>query len=298
MEILAAAATSEERLIRRLKISLIESRTMRLGDAWNLDLCSPFWRLYDHDRAGASLKYRGKHLPMAKGELWMIPAWVPFQTAVSREVVQNYLHFEVRGMPWWIMRDSFVRPVRLPAHQAVTTVCRQWKMDLHSADHFTHLCWATVLANAAVAAVLVRKVAAADRPWRQIEEMVRIQPAMDCLQERTVDPASNQELAALCGMSEDHFIRRFREIVGMTPARYGREHRITLAAEWLTSTNRTFEDIAEAGGFTDRFHFSRVFKIRFGQAPGAYRKMHRREFVAWSDRDSPADAQIINMQSP
>lgn len=276
----------------------MESRTMRLGDAWNLDLCSPFWRLYDHDGPGASLQYRGKQLPMVKGELWMIPAWVSFRTTLSREVVQNYLHFEVRGMPWWLMRHAFARPIRLPAPPAVTTVCRQWRTQLHSGHRFSHLCWAAVLANAAVASVMDREVATADRSWRQMNEMVRIQPALDCLQARIVEPARNRELASLCGMGEDHFIRHFREVVGMTPARYGREHRITLAAEWLTATERTLEDIAEGGGFTDRFHFSRVFKARFGQAPAGYRKMHRREFFVWAGQETSAVGQRINMQSP
>jgi transcriptional regulator GlxA family with amidase domain len=38
---------------------------------------------------------------------------------------------------------------------------------------------------------------------------------------------------------------------------------------------RPIEAIATATGFTDRFHFSRSFKHRFGIAPAAYRQMHR-----------------------
>lgn len=222
---------------------------------------------------------------MGKSELWMVPAWVRFQTGLSREVVQDYIHFEVRGMPWGLLQSSFSRPVQLPSHPALMTVCRQWRRELQSGGNFSHLCWATVLANASVASLLSREVATAGGrfPWR--EEMVRIQPAMDCLQERIGSPASNQELAALCGMSEDHFIRQFRHGVGMTPARFGREHRIALAAEWLTSSDRTLEDIAAAAGFTDRFHFSQVFKAGLGQAPGAYRRMHRREFAALGGDD-------------
>lgn len=230
----------------------------------------------------------GKHLSLAKGELWMIPAWVRFQTGVSREVEQNYIHFEVRGLPWGLLKRSFSRPVQLPTDPALTALCDKWRRELHSGDDFSHLCWAMVLANAAVATVLGREVATAGRQFQATEEMARIQPAVDCLQERTVAPASNRELAVLCGMGEDYFIRRFREGMGMTPARFGREHRIALAAEWLTATDRTLEDIAEAGGFTDRFHFSRVFKARLGQAPGAYRRMHRREFASLSGRGGPA----------
>lgn len=40
----------------------------------------------------------------------------------------------------------------------------------------------------------------------------------------------------------------------------------------LCYTCRHIEEIAEMTGFTDRYHFSRVFKQERGKSPGAYRK--------------------------
>ncbi len=80
-------------------------------------------------------------------------------------------------------------------------------------------------------------------------------------------------------MSEDHFIRRFRALMGVTPAEFGRRHRVALAAEWLTGSRRTIEDIAEAAGFSDRSHFSRVFRQHLGVTPAEHRGMHKLEVV-------------------
>lgn len=280
--------TRAEQVIQKLRISILESRTTKLGRGWHLDLCSPFWRLYVNNRSGAWLMHRGKKLPLAGGELWVVPAWVRFQTGVSGMVRQDYLHFDVRGLPAVFFQRVFDRPIRLRPSSALRALCGQWRAG---AD-FPRLCWAAALAHGAFAAAMADWLTGGKGrvlPWQEQEEGLR--KAIDALETRMSTPPSNSELARLSGTSEDHFIRRFRRAAGVTPSNYGRARRIAAAAEWLTSTDRTMEDIAATSGFTDRFHFSRVFKARFGQSPAAYRRMHRREFVALAD-------QMINMQSP
>jgi AraC-like DNA-binding protein len=44
------------------------------------------------------------------------------------------------------------------------------------------------------------------------------------------------------------------------------------ATYMLCYTCRKIEEIAEMTGFTDRYHFSRVFKHQRGKSPAAYRK--------------------------
>jgi len=281
MEIGSAAPTSAENLIKKLRIAVLESRTVILGEDWDLDLCSSFWRLYVNKRSGANLCYRGVQRPLLAGEIWLIPAWVRFQTKRSREVRQDYLHFDVRGLPPVFFRRIFDRPTLLQADPVLIALGRRWREGLEGKADFAHLCWAAALAQAAFASALSGWVEAS--PGRQLpgqEESERIFPAMERIESGMSQPPTNRELARLCGASEDYFIRQFRRFCGVTPSRYGRERRLAVAAEWLTTTDRSLEDIAEAAGFTDRFHFSRVFKVRFDQSPAAYRRMHRREFAS------------------
>jgi transcriptional regulator GlxA family with amidase domain len=100
-------------------------------------------------------------------------------------------------------------------------------------------------------------------------------PALEFIEENLSQPHSNAVLAALCGYSEDHFIRSFSQCVGNTPARYVQELRVTAAAQQLLFSNNSIEAISEAAGFTNRFYFSRVFKEHTGFSPAAYRKNSR-----------------------
>ena len=101
-------------------------------------------------------------------------------------------------------------------------------------------------------------------------------PALQHIEAHLASPPSNPELATLCHLSTDHFIRYFRRAVGSTPAQYGLERRLALAAHQLLNSQCTIEEIAAATGFSDRFHFSKVFKQKLHTPPVAYRKMHQR----------------------
>ena len=257
-------------------VQLLESRRVDLGRAgWELDLCSPFWRIYVNQRSGAYIDHEGKRSLIRKNELWIIPEWVRFQTGLTRPVVQDYLHFTFAGLPSFFLRQHFAHPSCLRSNETLRLLITQWRQSIDLAGSPAHLCSAGALAHAVMALMLANWEQAPARRW--LAQTTEIRAALDCLETALSEPPNNERLGQLCGMSEDHFIRRFRQIMNVTPAEYGRRQRIAAAAGWLTATNRTLEDIAEAAGFTDRFHFSRVFKQRLGLTPAAYRKIHRLE---------------------
>ena len=83
---------------------------------------------------------------------------------------------------------------------------------------------------------------------------------------------TNKSLAGLCCLSEDYFIRRFRDCVGQTPAQYLLSQRIMQAAQQLLFTDKSLEQVAEETGFGSRAYFSRMFARARGISPAAYRK--------------------------
>lgn len=269
------AATEAEKFLKHTRVQVLVSQRLRIGSEWTFDLCSPFWRIYVNDRAGASLHHAGRRLPLGGGVPWIIPAWMRFQTSSQRPVVQDFIHFQVSGLVSRSLERTLKSPLGIPGDPSLAAVVARWREGIGTND-FSSFSWAAAAAHAALAAALEGwPVTEQQAEWRSLSEHAEIQPALDIIAARPGSPPSNRELARRCGISEDHFIRKFRRATGSTPAGYGREHRISLAAEWLIGTRRTLDDIAEAAGFSDRFHFSRAFAARLGCPPARYRRSHQ-----------------------
>lgn len=76
-------------------------------------------------------------------------------------------------------------------------------------------------------------------------------------------------LAASVGLSRSHFIRLFRQHVGMTPHAYLLDSRI-LRARQLLCEGHALADLAHGLGFSDQSHFQHAFRDRVAVTPGEY----------------------------
>ena len=84
------------------------------------------------------------------------------------------------------------------------------------------------------------------------------------------DPGSRHDLARLAaatGVGRFQVIRDFREVTGLTPTAFIRDHRVRLA-ERLIRAGETLAGAALAAGFADQSHLSRAFKRAHGFTPG------------------------------
>lgn len=73
------------------------------------------------------------------------------------------------------------------------------------------------------------------------------------------------------GLSRTVFFNRFRSRTGMSPNRYMQELKLTSAKAALETTSSSVKEIAAALQYYDEFHFSKLFKQRYGVSPRAYR---------------------------
>jgi AraC-like DNA-binding protein len=73
-------------------------------------------------------------------------------------------------------------------------------------------------------------------------------------------------------VSRTVFFARFRERTGMSPSRYMQELKLASAKTTLETTSMSVKEIAASLRFYDEFHFSKLFKQRYGVAPRTYRK--------------------------
>ena len=78
------------------------------------------------------------------------------------------------------------------------------------------------------------------------------------------------ELATLCGLGRFHFLRRFKQTVGMTPHAWLLRLRLEQACAQLARGRQSIAEVAQGVGFYDQSHFNRAFRQAFGVAPSAY----------------------------
>ncbi|MGV3528111.1 MAG: helix-turn-helix transcriptional regulator [Flavisolibacter sp.] len=82
---------------------------------------------------------------------------------------------------------------------------------------------------------------------------------------------SVQSLAAEWGLSAYKLRRGFRMVLGVGIRRYTRDCRISRAKQLLRETNEPMKMIASRCGFQNDKVFSRLFKLRVGVSPKAFR---------------------------
>ncbi|RAP73651.1 helix-turn-helix domain-containing protein [Paenibacillus montanisoli] len=79
-------------------------------------------------------------------------------------------------------------------------------------------------------------------------------------------------LARRAGMSAGHYTVLFKQATGRTMTAYLRSIRIEKAKQMFRETGQSAKEIAGLSGFTDYFHFSRVFKQETGFSPTAFQQ--------------------------
>ena len=114
----------------------------------------------------------------------------------------------------------------------------------------------------------------AQRIIKQKSEDRRLFPLWKQIDARLAYPWSNQELAALAGMSSEHLRRLCQQQYGCSPMRHVTALRMQRAMALLISESATIEAIALRVGYENPFAFSTAFKHYTGVAPVLYRKQH------------------------
>src|SRR5437588_11245007 len=97
---------------------------------------------------------------------------------------------------------------------------------------------------------------------------------------------SLETLAKRACLSPRHFVRRFKQTFGGTPAAFVENLRLDDARRRLTERTQTIESVAASVGFNSDDAFRRAFQRRFGVKPSSYRS--RFEARATSSMEAPA----------
>lgn len=101
---------------------------------------------------------------------------------------------------------------------------------------------------------------------------------MDCINKHITEPEFNVEmLAKNVGISRIHLNRKIKEIAGITPSEFIRNHRLEQAARMISEHKVNIAQVTYAVGFTNQTHFSTIFKKQYGMTPTEYAEKFNKE---------------------
>jgi len=264
-------------LYDEMHIRLLMARSERLrAHGWDHEnLSGSHWRLYQNDAPGARLIVDGRPFELKERTVYLIPAGHRLDSSTSAAFTQFYVHFDVVGMPQIALRELFGGLVETPKdaefEEAVHRLGR--RIDTRTGNVLVAQCLVKGIVYEALGRYLdTVPVEQRERWGKRVSSLRPVLPAIQRIEEAPDEKLTIPDLAALCHMSDDHFIRTFRICAGVSPIRYVLERRVALAAQRLLFTDETIDHIASAVGFGNRYYFTRVFTRQMGQAPAAFRK--------------------------
>jgi AraC-like DNA-binding protein len=167
---------------------------------------------------------------------------------------------------------SAARPFLSPVHAdglGIGLIARRLTSELAASDRFTELAIDTL--------VIQMLIATARRPWQPERSGSPrwLRTVLDILHNDTGRAFSLRDLAATVDLHPTYLARAFQARTGQSPARYGRNLRLSEAAAALRCTNSSIAQIALDCGFADQSHFTRAFTRTNGIPPGRYREQLR-----------------------
>ena len=95
--------------------------------------------------------------------------------------------------------------------------------------------------------------------------------AKDYIERHFTEHFSLAQLAALSGYSPKHLCRAFTARFGTAPFEYKRSLAMKSAEQLLAMTTYPIKQVAEAVGYPDLYHFSKIFSAWTGMPPGRFR---------------------------
>ncbi len=229
-------------------------------EAWcHANLRAPYWRFYWNAQPGAVIKVESRRIEMDPGALFLIPPETNYATESKSSPLHLYVHFLISG-------DAARQEViRLTANKEQQATLR----SITSARPDEAHPWQIV----ALVSEALSRLPKAHFGRGQAAHSARIRQALRIIDSNLPKSVSVTKVAQEIGMNLNAFIRRFREDLGQTPARYQSERRIAAACLRLHHSEDSIEQVAIDCGFCDRHHFTRAFTRVRGISPAAFRRL-------------------------
>ncbi len=273
--------------MNHLEIRLGDHGYVQVDLTWHSEqVCSPFSRLYLVRRGEGLLRVGGNSLTMRPGFAYWIPAGLCFDYLCENTMEKLFFHVQALKPDGYdlLMGMGRVETRPLPAGELDRLLALYRRRDYGAA----------LLLKAAITALtadMAQSGALEEQVIRDYSPAVA--DTIRYIRRHLSLQLSVRELAGRLYLTPNALGRQFRQETGLTIGRYIDDLLFFSAQAQLIRSDKTIREISDALGFCDPFYFSRRFKQRYGQTPGAYRRLQEtngRLYRQSSDSSAPASA--------
>jgi AraC family transcriptional regulator len=100
----------------------------------------------------------------------------------------------------------------------------------------------------------------------------QLKRVIDFIEVNMEKPLDLNDLSRAACLNPVYFGRQFKRTTNMSPHQFVIQRRIERAKSLLATTSQPIAEVAAACGFCHQEHLTRVFRIRCGTTPSAYRR--------------------------
>ena len=108
----------------------------------------------------------------------------------------------------------------------------------------------------------------------KISEYNTLSNAISYIENNFSSEITNGTLAKICHLNEEYFRKQFKKTYGVSPKQYIVDTRLKMAKQMLSEGVLKINVISEKSGFSNPYHFCRLFKGKTGLTPSEYMKQN------------------------
>jgi len=271
-----------------LKVLLCRYWSLSLWDCY--DMVFPYWRIYWNRNEGGMLNYNDKDFEMEPDYIYIIPPFTPFHTRYKKKhlfkkginvnghviedkddetqiennmLIHLFIHFNL-GVPF----DNVAPGIhRLKLNEDLLK-----KIDEITSGLKIENTNFSLKENLRIQSFILDVLSSLEKElWNTINIDDRVLKVLRIIEINMNEKFTNKSLADEVNMAPNSFARLFKNEMGFTLHSFIQKRKIARACQLFDHSSDTIDQVSYLLGFSDRYHFSRVFKTITGIPPAKYK---------------------------
>ena len=273
-----------------IKLKLLCCRYWLLN-LWDChDMIFPFWRIYWNKNEGGELIHLDEVYEMKPNTLYIIPPFTSFSSKFTKKhIYKKGIHVsgkhlsiddDLNNLKETSLFHFFIHfNLGVPFDNVYPGIF-QIEVTDYLKDRLEYLTYRLKRENKDFKLTFNLKLHAFIKEvltnigpelWKAINIDSRVLKVIRFIEVHIDKKLSNVEIAATINMAPNSFARLFKKEMNITLHNFIQKRKIARSCELFEHTSKTIEDVAFDLGFSDRYHFSRVFKAVTSITPGVYK---------------------------